>query len=134
LLVSFSFRHAPFLLFRAVPKRFLHGVPQKRHTDWVKPDRKRHPRPVKPVEFSDPAAAEPSAAVRWYDQRRVGLGAELLDAIAATIDRAHSSRRRMIGAIASERHRSERKVEFRRRIIDRARRSGLWFRSRIELL
>jgi hypothetical protein len=68
------------------------------------------------------------------EQRRVDLGAELLDAIAATIDRAHSSRRRIIGAIASERHRSERKVQFRSRIIDRARRSGLWFRSRIELL
>jgi plasmid stabilization system protein ParE len=41
---------------------------------------------VTPVHFSDPAAAELIAAVQWYEQRRVGLGAELFDAVAATIE------------------------------------------------
>jgi len=41
---------------------------------------------VKPVHFSDPASAELAAAVRWYEQRRIGLGAELFDAVAATIE------------------------------------------------
>jgi toxin ParE1/3/4 len=40
---------------------------------------------VNPVHFSDPAAAELAAAVQWYEQRRVGLGAELFDAVTATI-------------------------------------------------
>jgi len=41
---------------------------------------------VKPVQFSDPAATELAAAVRWYEHRRVHLGAELFDAVAATIE------------------------------------------------
>jgi plasmid stabilization system protein ParE len=41
---------------------------------------------VKPVQFSDPAAAELAAAVRWYEQRRVGLGADFFDAVASTIE------------------------------------------------
>ena len=41
---------------------------------------------MKPVRFSDPAADELASAVRWYEQRRVGLGAELFDAVAATIE------------------------------------------------
>ena len=41
---------------------------------------------MKPVYFSDPASAEFTAAVRWYEQRRVGLGAELFDAVVATVD------------------------------------------------
>ena len=41
---------------------------------------------MKPVQFSDPAAAELAAAVRWYEQRRVGLGADFFDAVASTIE------------------------------------------------
>ena len=41
---------------------------------------------MKPVRLSEPAAEELAAAVGWYEQRRVGLGAELLDAVAATIE------------------------------------------------
>jgi len=40
---------------------------------------------VKPVHFSDPAAAELSAAVQWYEKRRAGLGAEFFDAVTTTI-------------------------------------------------
>jgi plasmid stabilization system protein ParE len=41
---------------------------------------------VKPVRFSDPAAEELAAAVRWYEQRRVGRGADFFDAVASTIE------------------------------------------------
>ena len=41
---------------------------------------------MKPVRFSDPAAAELAAAVRWYEQRRAGLGADFFDAVASTIE------------------------------------------------
>jgi hypothetical protein len=47
---------------------------------------------VKPVHFSDPASAELSAAIRWYERRRDGLGAELFDAVVATIDLIQSHR------------------------------------------
>lgn len=42
---------------------------------------------MKPVQLSDPATAELIDAIRWYEQQRVGLGAELFDAITETIDR-----------------------------------------------
>jgi plasmid stabilization system protein ParE len=38
------------------------------------------------VRISKPASEELSAAVRWYETQRPGLGAELLDAVTATID------------------------------------------------
>ena len=41
---------------------------------------------MKPVQFSDPAAAELVAAVRWYEQRRIGPGADFFDAVASTIE------------------------------------------------
>jgi len=41
---------------------------------------------VKPVNFSDPAAAELIAAIQWYEQRRISLGGELFDAVSATIE------------------------------------------------
>jgi plasmid stabilization system protein ParE len=46
---------------------------------------------VKPVQFSEPASDELTAAIRWYEMRRSGLGAELYDAVVRTIDliRAH---------------------------------------------
>ena len=56
---------------------------------------------MKPVQFSDPAAEELAAAIRWYERRRVGLGAELFDAVAKTIEliRSHPE----IGALRSGR-------------------------------
>jgi plasmid stabilization system protein ParE len=41
---------------------------------------------VKPFQLSDPATAELTHAIRWYEQQRAGLGGELLDAITETID------------------------------------------------
>jgi hypothetical protein len=38
-----------------------------------------------PVRFREPASAELTEAVRWYETRRAGLGAEFFDAIAATV-------------------------------------------------
>src|SRR5262245_19963771 len=53
-------------------------------------DRKRHPRPVKPVYFSELASSELTEAVRWYEHRRIGLGAELFDAVVTTIETIRS--------------------------------------------
>jgi hypothetical protein len=41
---------------------------------------------VKPFRFSDPATTELAHAIRWYEQQRAGLGGELFDAIAETIN------------------------------------------------
>jgi plasmid stabilization system protein ParE len=41
---------------------------------------------VKPFQLSDPASAELTGAIRWYERQRAGLGRELFDAIAETID------------------------------------------------
>jgi plasmid stabilization system protein ParE len=41
---------------------------------------------VKPFQLSDPATAELTHAIRWYERQRTGLGGELLDAITAAID------------------------------------------------
>lgn len=41
---------------------------------------------MKPFQLSAPASAELTEAVRWYEQRRPGLGAELFDAIVQTIN------------------------------------------------
>ncbi len=41
---------------------------------------------MKPFQLSDPATAELTHAIRWYEQQRTGLGGELLDAITETID------------------------------------------------
>jgi plasmid stabilization system protein ParE len=38
-----------------------------------------------PVRTTEPAASELRAAVRWYEDRRAGLGAELLDAVSAAL-------------------------------------------------
>jgi len=57
---------------------------------------------VKPFQLSDPADAELTNAIRWYEQRRSGLGAELFDAVSETIDliRAHPD----IGTPRATRH------------------------------
>lgn len=41
---------------------------------------------MKWVRFTDSASAELADAVRWYEQQRTGLGAELFDAVAHTVD------------------------------------------------
>ncbi len=41
---------------------------------------------MKPFHFSDPASEELTEAVRWYEQRRSGLGGEFYDAVVRTID------------------------------------------------
>lgn len=38
------------------------------------------------LRVSEPASDELTEAVRWYETRRPGLGAELFDAVVATID------------------------------------------------
>jgi hypothetical protein len=38
-----------------------------------------------PVRASEPASAELREAVRWYEDRRTGLGAEFFDAILAAL-------------------------------------------------
>ena len=39
----------------------------------------------RPVRTSDPASAELIDAVRWYEERRPGLGGEFFDAVAETM-------------------------------------------------
>ena len=39
----------------------------------------------RPVRASEPASDELTEAVRWYETRRVGLGGEFFDAIAAAL-------------------------------------------------
>ena len=41
---------------------------------------------MKPLRFSDPASEELAEAVRWYEQQRTGLGAELFDTVAQSVD------------------------------------------------
>jgi toxin ParE1/3/4 len=41
---------------------------------------------VKPLRVVEPASAELAEAVRWYERQRPGLGAELFDAVAHTVD------------------------------------------------
>jgi plasmid stabilization system protein ParE len=42
---------------------------------------------VRPFQFSSPASEELTAAVRWYERRRPGLGGEFYDAVVRTIER-----------------------------------------------
>ena len=39
-----------------------------------------------PFQISAPASAEFTAAIRWYETRRLGLGGEFYDAVVRTID------------------------------------------------
>jgi plasmid stabilization system protein ParE len=41
---------------------------------------------VKPLNLSEPASEELAEAVRWYEQRRAGLGGEFFDEIDRTMD------------------------------------------------
>ena len=45
----------------------------------------------RPVRSSEPASAELTEAVRWYETRRTGLGGEFFDAVAATLTLLESS-------------------------------------------
>jgi plasmid stabilization system protein ParE len=42
---------------------------------------------IRPIRTAKPASEELTAAVRWYERQRPGLGGELFDAILGTIDR-----------------------------------------------
>ena len=42
---------------------------------------------MKPFRFGTPASAELAEAVRWYESRRTGLGADFYDAVVRTIER-----------------------------------------------
>ena len=41
---------------------------------------------MKPFQFSGPASAEFTEAVRWYESRRPGLGGDFYDAVVQTVD------------------------------------------------
>ena len=41
---------------------------------------------MKPLRISRPASAEFADAVRWYEQKRVGLGGEFFDAVTDAIE------------------------------------------------
>ena len=41
---------------------------------------------MKPIRISRPASAEFADAVRWYEQRRTGLGGEFFDAVTHAIE------------------------------------------------
>ena len=43
------------------------------------------------IRTSEPAADEFSAAVRWYEARRRGLGGEFFDAVLATLSRIETN-------------------------------------------
>ena len=43
------------------------------------------------IRISEPAADEFSAAVRWYEARRGGLGSEFFDAVVATLSRIETN-------------------------------------------
>lgn len=58
------------------------------------------------VRIAGPASEEFTEAVRWYEMRRPGLGAELYDAVNATIEGIE--RQPEIGATAYEDHQSRR--------------------------
>ena len=49
---------------------------------------------MKPIRISHPASAEFADAVRWYEQKRAGLGGEFFDAVtdAMAIDHAPAQR------------------------------------------
>jgi toxin ParE1/3/4 len=46
---------------------------------------------TRPIRTSEPAADEFSAAVRWYEARRRGLGGEFFDAVVATLSRIETN-------------------------------------------
>lgn len=45
---------------------------------------------MKPFRISHPASAEFADAVRWYEQKRTGLGAEFFDAVTQAVELVRS--------------------------------------------
>ena len=45
---------------------------------------------MKPIRISRPASAEFADAVRWYEQKRTGLGGEFFDAVIHAIELLHT--------------------------------------------
>ena len=45
---------------------------------------------MKPIRISRPASAEIADAVRWYEQKRTGLGGEFFDAVTYAIELLHT--------------------------------------------
>ncbi|MGQ0736338.1 MAG: type II toxin-antitoxin system RelE/ParE family toxin [Acidobacteriota bacterium] len=41
---------------------------------------------MKPIQLSEPASAELTDAISWYERQRAGLGGDLFDALIKTID------------------------------------------------
>jgi toxin ParE1/3/4 len=81
---------------------------------------------VKPFHISSEATAELLAAIRWYESRRSGLGAEFYDAVSRTIDviRAHPE----IGTSRTGRlsHRRSRVARFPYTVVYRIRESDVY--------
>ena len=48
---------------------------------------------MKPFRISHPASAEFADAVRWYEQKRKGLGAEFFDAVTQAIELIRTDQR-----------------------------------------
>lgn len=73
---------------------------------------------MKPIRISYPASAELADAVRWYEQKRIGLGGEFFDAVIHAIELL--SARPEIGAVTG-RTRSWLLTRFPYRVIYRLR-------------
>jgi toxin ParE1/3/4 len=78
---------------------------------------------VKPLRISPPASAEFTDAVRWYETKRLGLGAEFFDAVvgAAEFIRTHPT-----AAAASGRTRSWPMARFPYRLVYRIREHDIY--------
>ena len=75
--------------------------------------------------MSHPASAEFADAVRWYEQKRTGLGAEFFDAVTQAIELVRS--RPEIGTVAG-RTRSRLLSRFPYRVIYRVRDEDIYIR------
>lgn len=78
---------------------------------------------MKLLRISHPASAEFADAVRWYEQKRTGLGGEFFDAVTTTIESIRS--RPEIGTAAG-RTRSWLLSRFPYRVIYRVRREDIY--------
>ena len=78
---------------------------------------------MKPIRISGPASAEFADAVRWYEQKRNGLGGEFFDAVSHAIDLVRT--RPEIGTAAG-RTRSWLLTRFPYRVIYRVRNEDIY--------
>jgi hypothetical protein len=74
------------------------------------------------VRTSDPASDEFTEAVRWYEARRSGLGAEFFDAVAATV--SHIEANPEIGTTISTDGRTRHDLGWPESVYDLVRKSG----------